>query len=134
MDFLPVSIFTHVVTICCLLAVMIFNIYSVVNINNFVTLAKRLRLMTPIYHGLNFTLAYMGTIVAAYTHQFNTTILIMIIATIVTMILEIKRYKKMRIITSTDIQRQKEFIPYARNIYIIEICVIIFTSIISILF
>jgi hypothetical protein len=50
------------------------------------------------------------------------------------MILEIKRYKKMRIITSKDIKRQDEFVIYAKKIYTTEILVVIVVYIISKIF
>jgi hypothetical protein len=90
--------------------------------------------MTPLYHGLNFATAYTGAIVAAYSHDLSLTVILMVISTIIIMVLEIKRYKKMRIITSKNIEAQDEFIIYAKKIYAIEIGVIIFVFVVSKIF
>lgn len=134
MDFVSTSIFTHVIAILILLGIMIFNIYSVLNITNFIYLTRRLKVMTPIYHFFNIIVAYTGAIVAAYSHDLSPTVILMIIATILIMILEIKRYKKMRVIKSTDKQKQEEFTIYAKKIYLAEISAIVFTFIISLIF
>ncbi|RLA78843.1 MAG: hypothetical protein DRG78_14180 [Epsilonproteobacteria bacterium] len=134
MDFVATAIYAHVFTIYLLLGIMVFNYYTVLNINGFVDIAQRLRKMTPAYHGLNFTAAYTGAIVAAYSHDLSPTVIFMIISTLVIMILEIKRYKKMRVIRSTDLQEQEDFVIYAKKIYLIEVSVLIFTFVISKIF
>jgi hypothetical protein len=55
----------------------------------------------------------------------------MIPASIFLLVIEIKRYKKMRVIKSGDIQLQEEFYKYAKKIYIIEIMVLVFVYMIS---
>jgi hypothetical protein len=134
MDFVAISVFTHALTIFFLLGVMVANYFSVANMTKFVPLALTLRKRTPFYHFLNATMAYTGMIVAAYTKDLSFTIILMSITTILLMILEIKRYKKMRIITSKDTKRQDEFIIYAKKIYTIEILVVIAVYIISKIF
>ncbi len=134
MDFVSTSIYTHVFTIYTLLGIMIFNYISLIKLTDFVSIAKRLRFMTPAFHGMNFIAAYTGAIVAAYSHDLSPTVIFMIIATIVIMVLEIKRYKRMRVIRSSDIKEQEEFIVYAKKIYMIEVIVLIFTFVLSKIF
>ena len=134
MDFVSTSIFTHVSAIYLLLGVMIFNYISLSNITNFMKLVKRLRIMTPVFHFFNACAAYTGAIVAAYSHDLSPTVILMITTAILIMVLEIKRYKKMRVIRSTDTEKQEEFIIYAKKIYSIEIGAVIFTFVISKLF
>ena len=55
----------------------------------------------------------------------------MIPASIFLLVIEIKRYKKMRVIKHDQIELQNEFYAYAKKIYIIEISVIIAIYIIS---
>ena len=43
-----------------------FNLYSVVSSKDFISLAKRLKFMTPVYHLSNAIVIYTGTIVAFY--------------------------------------------------------------------
>ena len=134
MEFVSVSIYTHVLAIYILLAIMVFNMLSVLNVTSFILLANRLRFMTPLFHMMNAIVAYTGATVAAFTHDFSPTIVFMIASTVLIMVLEIKRYKKMRVIRTTDIQKQEEFVIYAKKIYAIEIGAIIFTFVISKIF
>ena len=131
MELMSDAISTHVYTIYIFLAIMIFNLYSVLTIKEFIKLAKRLKFMTPIYHITNAVVIYTGTIVTAYANTFSFTIALMIPAAIFLLVIEIKRYKKMRVIKSGEIQLQEEFRVYARKIYTIEIMVIISVYIIS---
>ncbi|GGD31928.1 hypothetical protein GCM10012288_02300 [Malaciobacter pacificus] len=131
MELMQSAIQTHVYVIYFFLAVMLFNLYSVSTQKDFIKLAKRLRFMTPLYHLTNAIVIYTGTIVAFYAQYFSLTIALMIPASIFLLVIEIKRYKKMRVIKSGDIQLQEEFYKYAKKIYIIEIMVLVFVYMIS---
>lgn len=131
MDIMQDSINTHIYTIFFFLAIMFFNLYSVSTQNNFLLLAKRLKFMTPLYHLTNAIIIYTGAIIAAYKHTFSISMVIMIMASIFLMVIEIKRYKKQRIIKSSDVALQEEFYLYAKKIYTIEIMVLIAVYIIS---
>ncbi len=113
---------------------MIFNFYSVVSVKEFIKLAKRLKFMTPIYHLTNAIVMYTGAIVAAYANTFSFTIGLMIPTSIFLLVIEIKRYKKMRVIKTGDKQLQEEFVVYAKKIYTIEIMVLVAVYIISKIF
>ena len=134
MELMSSSISTHLFFIYILLAIMLINIYSVYTVKDFVTLAKRLRFFTPMFHTLNAIVIYTGTIVAFYAKTFSFTIFIMIAAAIAIMVLEIKRYKKMRIIKVADKQLQSEFVVFAKKIYTTQIAILIITYILSKLF
>jgi hypothetical protein len=110
---------------------MLFNLYSVLTQKEFIRLAKRLRAMTPLYHVTNAIVIYTGAIVAFYAHVMSVTIFLMIPASIFLLVIEIKRYKKMRVIKFEQVELQKEFYAYAKKIYIIEISVIVSIYIIS---
>ncbi len=131
MELMSDAIVTHVYTIYLFLAIMIFNFYSVFTAKDFMKLAKRLKFMTPIYHLTNAVVIYTGTIVSAYARELSPTIIFMIMASIFLLVIEIKRYKKMRVIKTSQTQLQEEFIKYARKIYTIEIMVLVFVYIIS---
>lgn len=131
MELMQSAITTHVYTIYFFLAIMLFNLYSVVSVKDFMKLAKRLKFMTPIYHLTNAIVMYTGAIVAFYAHAMSFTIFIMIPTSIFLLVIEIKRYKKMRVIKSGDKELQKEFYKYARKIYTIEIMVLVSIYIIS---
>ncbi|MCT7607313.1 hypothetical protein [Aliarcobacter butzleri] len=131
MELMQDAIQTHVYTIYFFLCIMLFNLYSVLSQKNFISLAKRLKFMTPLYHLTNAIVIYTGTIVAFYAQHFNLTIALMIPASIFLLVIEIKRYKKMRVIKSEQIELQNDFYKYAKKIYIIEISVLIFVYAIS---
>lgn len=131
MELMQSAITTHVYTIYFFLAIMLFNLYSVVSVKDFMKLAKRLKFMTPIYHLTNAIVMYTGAIVAFYAHAMSFTIFIMIPTSIFLLVIEIKRYKKMRVIKSGDKELQEEFYKYARKIYTIEIMVLVSIYIIS---
>ncbi len=134
MDLMYEAIMTHMYTVYVFLAIMIFNLYSVLTVKDFVKLAKRLKFMTPLFHLCVAVMMYTGAIVATYAKVFSWTIALMIPTAIFLMILEIKRNKKMKVIKSTDIQLQKEFVIYAKKIYIIEISVLLTVFVITKLF
>ncbi len=131
MELMSDAIVTHVYAIYIFLGIMLFNLYSVISIKEFVKLGKRLKFMTPLYHLTNAIIMYTGAIVSAYASHFSWTIALMIPASIFLLVIEIKRYKKMRIIKSTDTKLQEEFIVYAKKIYTIEIAVLVLVYIIS---
>jgi len=64
-------------------------------------------------------------IVAFYAQVMSFTIFLMIPTAIFLLVIEIKRYKKMRVIKSKDVELQEEFYKYAKKIYTIEIMVLI---------
>ena len=131
MELMQSAIQTHVYTIYFFLAIMLFNLYSVTRERNFIVLAKRLKFMTPLYHLTNAIVIYTGTIVAFYAQTFSFTIALMIPASIFLLVIEIKRFKKMRVIKHDQLQLQNDFFAYSRKIYTIEIAVIIAVYIIS---
>ena len=121
----------HIYTIYFFLSLILFNLYSVFREKEFIVLAKRLKFMTPLYHLTNAIVIYTGTIVAFYAQTFSFTIALMIPASIFLLVIEIKRYKKMRVIKHDQIELQNEFYIYAKKIYTIEISVIIAVYILS---
>ncbi len=131
MELMQSAIDTHVYVIYFFLAIMLFNLYSVLTQKEFIRLAKRLRAMTPIYHVTNAIVIYTGAIVAFYAQVMNITIFLMIPASIFLLVIEIKRYKKMRVIKFEQVELQKEFYAYAKKIYLIEISVLVSIYIIS---
>ena len=131
MELMQSAIDTHVYVIYFFLGVMLFNLYSVTTQKNFVKLAMRLKFMTPLYHLTNAIVIYTGTIVAFYAQYFSLTVALMIPASIFLLVIEIKRYKKMRVIKVADVELQEEFYKYAKKIYTIEISVLVAVYIIS---
>ena len=90
--------------------------------------------MTPIFHSMNAVVAYTGGLVAAYSHDVSITVALMIATTIFVMVLEIKRYKKMRVIKLAEVEKQAEFVKFAKKIYMMEIGAVMFTYIVSKIF
>ncbi len=131
MELMSGAIQTHIIAVYIFLIIMIFNFYSVISVKDFIKLAKRLKFMTPLYHFSNAIIMYTGAIVAFYATTFSFTIGLMIPTSIFLLVIEIKRYKKMRVIKSDDRKLQEEFVIYAKKIYTIEMMVLIAVYIIS---
>ena len=131
MELMESAVQTHVYVICFFFLIMLFNLYSVLTQKDFITLAKRLKFMTPLYHLTNAIVIYTGTIVTFYAQSFSFKIALMIPTAIFLLVIEIKRYKKMRVIKHDQIELQSEFYAYAKKIYTLEISVIIAVYIIS---
>lgn len=131
MELVTTSVTWHVYAITVLTLVMIFNLYSVLKVEEYLKLAKRLKFMTPIYHATNLIVAYTGGIVAAFSHDLSITVVLMIATSIFVMILEIKRYKAMRVIKTTQCAEQILFRIYAKKLYMIQISAIVLTYFIS---
>jgi len=134
MDFVATSITWHIYAIVILVLIMMNNLFTVLKVNDYILLVKRLKIMTPIYHSMNAVVAYTGGIVAAYSHDLSITVLLMLATTIFIMVLEIKRYKKMRVIKLAEVEKQEEFVKFAKKIYIMEISAVVFTYVISKIF
>lgn len=135
MELMADAITTHIYAIYLLLAIMLFNTYlAFTGGDNFIKTAKKFKIMTPLYHVINASVAYTGAIVAAYLHDLSPTVILMIATSIFVMVLEIKRYKKMRVIRSFEKELQEEFFVFARKVYIAEITAIVFTFVVSKLF
>ncbi|RXJ87458.1 hypothetical protein [Arcobacter sp. CECT 8985] len=126
MEIMQEALTAHIYAIYLFIIIMIFNLYSVITVTNFIKLAKRLKFMTPLYHLTNAIIMYSGAIIAAYAHSFSLKVIIMIPASIFLLVIEIKRYKKMRVIKAEDNRLQEEFRTYAKKIYMIEAFVLIF--------
>lgn len=134
MEFVDTSITWHAYAIMVLVLIMIFNLFSVLLVQDYFSLVKRLKLMTPIYHSMNAVVAYTGGIVAAFSKDLSITVILMIATSIFIMVLEIKRFKKMRVIKLSETDKQIEFRAFAKKIYTIEISAVIFTYVISKIF
>ena len=134
MDFVGTSITWHVYAIVILVLIMINNLFTVLKVNDYITLVRKLKIMTPIYHAMNAVVAYTGGIIAAYSHDISITVILMLSTTIFVMVLEIKRYKKMRVIKLTEVAKQVEFVKFAKKIYMMEISAIVFTYVVSKIF
>lgn len=125
MHVLSDSVVTHNFLTYLFLGVMLFNIYSVYTCKKFIPLARRLKFTTPLYHVCNAMIMYTGAIVSAYTKDISLTVILMIATSIFLMVAEIKRFKKMRVIKSDNIQAQDDFRVFATKIYTIEIIVLV---------
>lgn len=125
MELTKLSIDIHIVAILIFMA-MIGYFYILVSSNReFIEIRKQLKTFTPYFHILNAAVIYTGLIAMFFTHSFGFFNWLMLSTSILIMVLEIKRYKKLRVIKSTDIELQKEFIKFAKKIYIIDIALII---------
>ena len=122
---------THVYAIFALVAIIIYNYYTVSTQKVFILMAKTLKRWTSVYHSVNFVVAYMGIVLAAFTHDMSPTVMLMIPTTLFLMISEIKRYKKLRVIKLDEIEKQEEFRAFAKKIYTMQLAAIVLMYIIA---
>jgi heme A synthase len=125
---------THVYAIFALVAIILYNYYTVSTQKEFILMAKTLKKWTPVYHSVNFVVAYMGIVLAAFTHDLSPTVILMIPTTLFLMISEIKRYKKMRVIKLDEKDKQEEFRAFAKKIYTMQLVAIVLMYTIAKLF
>ncbi len=125
---------THVYAIFALVAIILYNYYTVSTQKEFILMAKTLKKWTPVYHSVNFVVAYMGIVLAAFTHDLSATVVLMIPTTLFLMISEIKRYKKMRVIKLDEKDKQEEFRAFAKKIYTMQLVAIVLMYTIAKLF
>lgn len=123
-DLVASSVLIHNISIGTLLVLILYHYYVVSKVANFVQLAKKLKFTTPLFHSINAFTVYTGMVLSAYSKIFDFTTLIMIAASLFLMISEIKRYKKMRVITSSDDVSQNDFKIFAKKIYVMQISII----------
>jgi len=128
------STWVHVYSIYALTIVVLINFYTVQKIDNFFVMASRLKKLTPYFHAINFVIAYTGAVLSGFTHDLSPTVILMIPISLVLMISEIKRYKKMRVIRLADTELQEEFKQYAKKIYTIQVILIALMYIIANIF
>ena len=133
-DLVASSIITHNTAIFALLCLIIYHFAVVSKTFDFITLAKKLRFTTPIFHSINAFVVYSGAVVSAYMKIFDFTVVLMMFTSLFLMISEIKRYKKMRVILSNDSKQQDEFKFFAKKIYILQLIAIFAVYIISKIF
>lgn len=133
-DLVLSSIFIHNVSLFVLVFLIVYHFYVVTKIEHFVVMAKKLKFTTPLFHSINAFTVYTGMVLSAYSRIFDLTTIIMIIASLFLMISEIKRYKKMRVITSSDETAQNEFKIFAKKIYASQLVVIFAIYVISKIF
>jgi len=134
MELVGTAITWHVYAIVILVLIMINNLFTVLRASDYISMVKRLKIMTPIYHSMNAVVAYTGGVVAAFSRDLSITVILMLATTIFIMVLEIKRYKKMRVIKLAEVEKQNEFRVFAKKIYMMEIGAVVFTYIVSKIF
>ena len=134
MELVPVSTNWHIYTIICFLIIIATNLLIVTKSSSFMLIVKRLKLTTPLFHMMNAFVAYTGGLIAAFNHNLNITVILMIAVSIFVMVLEIKRYKKMRVIKLAQTNLQEQFVVFAKKNYTIQIFALMITYIIARIF
>ncbi len=120
-DIMSGPVYFHEVAVVLLICLICYNIYKLKFSQKFVDVQNSYRLTTPLLHFVNASVAYTGAIVSAYRHDISWTVVLMIIATLFIMIAEIKRYKRLRVILSSQTELQNDFKIYATKIAIYQL-------------
>ncbi len=127
------TINVHIIFILALAILMIRNLTILFFEENFIKLAKKIRFPTAMLHSLIAINFFTGILLMSFPIAYNLPIdsnfyimsFIMIAITLFIMIAEIKRYKRIRVIKSTETKLQQEFIKFAKKIYIIDLILIV---------
>lgn len=130
---LDLSLKIHIVSLLLLALVVVVNFFIVTKTENFILMVRRLRFTAPMYHLLIGSLVFTAMVMMAYGHiGFKSRIIVMIAAALVLFIMEIRNYKRMRIIGSKEIELQERFKRAARKLYLSELLVILVVSLVSV--
>jgi len=120
-DIMNSPVYFHEVAVVLLICLICYNIYKLKFSKRFIDIQNSYRVTTPLLHFVNSSVAYTGMIVSAYRHDMSWTVILMITATLFIMITEIKRYKRLRVILSSQIELQNSFKIYATKIAIYQL-------------
>lgn len=129
------SIYVHNIFGFILLAIVIFQLSIINSAKAFVRRAKTYRFILPTFYVLFTMLVFTGVIVMAVKQfsDISSKEAIMIIVSLVIFILEIKVYKKLRVITSQDVEAQKALRVFANKVLGTILALLLFTIVVSFL-
>ncbi len=114
----------HLMSIFSLVALYLAMLFVLKKYANFIELIKKIKLIAPLIFMFIFNTLFTGVILFIVSEKsFSFNVLFMIIALLVVFILEIKRYKKQKVITSYNYLSQVEFIDFATKVYILDILI-----------
>ena len=118
----------HIISIVSLILLYLSMLFVLKKYVNFIELISKIKLIAPLIFMFIFNTLFTGSILFVLNKQsLSLEVFFMIVALLIVFILEIKRYKKQKVITSYNYIAQVEFIDFARKIYILDI--FLFTSI-----
>lgn len=125
----------HFFFIILLFLVPLRNLYVLYTETNFIRLARKIRYLGPGYHILNAVNLFTGVVLMVVMNYYvGYELLLMIPTSIYILVFEIKRYKKIRRITSKDYEEQTEFIAWAKKKYLADALLIAGVSLIAVVF
>jgi len=121
----------HTVGVVVLMGVVMFNIAMLAFAKQIVMYAKRMRIVMPISSSLIALVLFTGSIMMAAKHlEFTLANLVMIVAGIVMIVLEIKRYKTLKYKSNIHSENPLgEYKPKAFRYLGIEMAILILLSI-----
>lgn len=121
----------HIFLVILLFFLPLHNLYMLYTQKNFVQLAKRIRFFAPLNHSFIAGVIFSGVVIAFYNHDFfSIRQLFMYLIAIYLIVSEVKRYKKIRVISSKDIELQEEFIKFAKIKYSLDVAILLISTLI----
>lgn len=88
----------------------------------FISLARKVRFLTPAYFSLLAALMFTGFVLAAFLHNFiSVSVIVMLGVFLAIVITEAKKQKWVRRISSKELDEQQRFIKFAKRKYIADI-------------
>lgn len=116
----------HITLSLLLLLIPFYNLYILHSEKEFIPLARKVRFWTPAYLSLMGAIAFTGFVLSVFLYNFiSIKTVTMIVSLLIMMISEIKKQKRVRQITSKEIEAQNSFILFAKKKYTIDIVLIV---------
>jgi hypothetical protein len=119
------ALYVHIAFIGVMFAILIKNFYTLRREKSFIKLAKKIKFITPAFHISHSIVIFTGLLMEFISNNFSFAIHIMSVISVLIIILEAKRYKKMRVIKSKEVGLQANFIKFASKIYISEFLILL---------
>lgn len=126
---IPFTVNVHLFFLLLILLIYLKNLYVLFTVNDFITLSRKIRFFGPMLHFFLSATFFLGIILSVFTKDYRSIeILIMYGLWLFFFISEIKRYKKIRSITSKEPDTQQRFIQWAKKLYGLNLLLLIGSS------
>jgi len=120
------SVDIHIFLSFMMFLIPLRNLYVLYTEEKFISLAKKVRYWTPAYFSLMSAVAFTGFLLSAFFINFiSFETIAMFVALLIIFITEIKKQKKIRAITSKELEAQQSFIAFAKKKYTSDVILLV---------
>jgi len=125
------TLLTHEGLIYIFIGVILYNYYILHKEKNFIRLAKLLKRNMILHHSFNFSILYTGGVMLGIIKAVHFEVVLMILVTLFIFSTEMLRHFRQRVIKSNEVEKQTEYVEYAKKIYTIQVVLIVFMFVIA---